>query len=177
MLELRIKCRRFQNSSDWLKASQSGQKKGKLKLRFDQIWCCVFLTYLSMKDGSLFCFVIMKSTEPGCFRLCCWCLWKALDEEGCMGLVPCLDLWCKSSCWMIFYLKIELNRSFNFWRNWNVPLMLLERSWWAGFNGIYLVRFGFRMWYILILKWFLPLKIQINSKNPSFERKNQLRTW
>ncbi len=79
--------------------------------------------------------------------------------------------------WMIFYLKIELNCSFNFWRNWNVPFLLLERSWWAGFNGIYLVRFGFRMWYILILKWFLPLKIQINSKNPGFERKNQLRTW
>jgi hypothetical protein len=28
----------------------------------------------------------------------------------------------------------------------------MERSWWAGFNGIYLVRFGFRMWEILILK-------------------------
>jgi len=27
-----------------------------------------------------------------------------------------------------------------------VPLVLLERSQWAGFNGIYLVRFGFRMW-------------------------------
>jgi len=28
-----------------------------------------------------------------------------------------------------------------------VPLVFLERSWWAGFNGIYLVRFGgFRMW-------------------------------
>jgi hypothetical protein len=45
------------------------------------------------------------------------------------------------------------------------------------FNAIYLVRFGFRMWEILILKWFLPLKIQINSKKPGFGRKNQLRTW
>jgi hypothetical protein len=35
-----------------------------------------------------------------------------------------------------------------------VPLVLLERSWWAGINGIYLVRFGFGMWEILILKWF-----------------------
>jgi hypothetical protein len=42
--------------------------------------------------------VIMRSTQPWCFRLCSRCLWKALDEEGCMGLVPwCLDLWCKSS--------------------------------------------------------------------------------
>jgi hypothetical protein len=33
----------------------------------------------------------MRSTEPGCFRSCSCCLWKALDEEGCMGLVP---WWC-----------------------------------------------------------------------------------
>ncbi len=58
-----------------------------------------------------------------------------------------------------------------------MPLVLLERSWWARFNGIYLVRFGFRMWEILIFKWFLLLKIQINSKKPGFGRKNQLITW
>jgi hypothetical protein len=78
---------------------------------------------------------------------------------------------------MTSWLKIKLNCSWNFQRNWNIPLVLLERSWWAGFNGIYLVRFGFRMWEILIFKWFLPLKIQINSKKPGFERKNQLKTW
>ncbi len=34
----------------------------------------------------MFCFVVMRSTKPGCFRSCSWCLWKALDEEGwCMG--------------------------------------------------------------------------------------------
>jgi hypothetical protein len=43
---------------------------------------------LSMKGGSLFCFVVMRSIESGCFRLCSWCLWRALDEKGCMGLVP-----------------------------------------------------------------------------------------
>ncbi len=48
--------------------------------------------------------------------------------------------------WMIFSLKIKLNCSWELQRNWNVPLVLLERSWWAGLNGIYLVRFGFRMW-------------------------------
>ncbi len=48
--------------------------------------------------------------------------------------------------WMIFSLKIKLNCSSKFQRNWSVPLvLLLERSWWARFNGIYLVRFGFRM--------------------------------
>ncbi len=51
---------------------------------------------LSMKEGSLFVcfvlfcfvlFVIMRSIKLGCFRLCSWCLWKALDKEECMGLV------------------------------------------------------------------------------------------
>jgi hypothetical protein len=47
-----------------------------------------FCLNLSMKEGSLFCFVVMRSTKLGCFRSCSWCLWKALNEEGCMGLVP-----------------------------------------------------------------------------------------
>ncbi len=59
------------------------------------------VTHLSMKEGSLFCFVVMRSTKLGHFRLCSWCLWKALDDEGCMGLVPWhLDSWCKSS-WIL----------------------------------------------------------------------------
>jgi len=153
-----------------------------------------------MKEGSLFCFVVMRSTELGCFRSCSWCLWKALDEEGCVGLLQIMFLVSLESSWwggvhglgsmtfwtcgtkvleywMISSLKIKLNHSWKFQRNWNVPLVLLERSWWAGFYGIYLVRFGFRMWEILIFKWFLPLNIQINSKKPGFGRKNQLRTW
>jgi hypothetical protein len=73
---------------------------------------------------------------------------------------------------MISSLQTKLNPSWKFWRSWNVPMVLLERSWWAGFNGIYLRKFGFRMWEILILKWFRPLKIQINSKKPGFERKS-----
>ncbi len=76
-----------------------------------------------------------------------------------------------------WFLHWKLNHSWNFQRSWNVPLVFLERSWWARFNGIYLVRFGFRMWVTLIFKWFLPLKIQINSKKPGFERKNQLKMW
>ncbi len=76
---------------------------------------------------------------------------------------------------IIYSLKIKLYHSWKFQRNWNVPLVLLERSWWARFNGIYLVRFGFKMWQILIFKQIFPLKIQINSKKPGFGRKNQLR--
>jgi len=47
--------------------------------------------YLSMKEDSLFCFVIMRSTEPGCFRSCSWCLWKALEQEGAWALFH--DVW------------------------------------------------------------------------------------
>jgi hypothetical protein len=40
-------------------------------------------------EGRLFVlFVLMRSTELGCLRSRSWSLWKALDEEGCMGLVP-----------------------------------------------------------------------------------------
>jgi len=28
----------------------------------------------------------MRSTELGWFRSCSWSLWKALEEEGCIGL-------------------------------------------------------------------------------------------
>ncbi len=70
--------------------------------------------------------------------------------------------------WIIFSLKIKLNFSWKCQRNWNVPLVLLERSWWARFNGIYLVRFGFRLWDLLTFKWFLLLKIQMNSKKTKF---------
>jgi hypothetical protein len=112
----------------------------------------------------------MRFIEPGCFRSCSLCLLKALHEERCMGLVPGqLDFWFKSfQYWMVSLLKIKLNCSWKFWRNWNVPFMFFERSWWARFSGIYLVSFGFRMWEILIFKWFLLLKIQINSKKPGF---------
>jgi hypothetical protein len=43
-------------------------------------------------EGRLFvCFVLfmlIKSIELGCLRSHSWSVWKALDEEGCMGLVP-----------------------------------------------------------------------------------------
>jgi hypothetical protein len=32
---------------------------------------------------------------------------------------------------MISSLKFQLNRSWKFRRNWNVPLVLLERCWWG----------------------------------------------
>jgi hypothetical protein len=70
------------------------------------IWMIVHVVrrthvYLWSKLVSLFCFVLMKSSKPGCFMSCSWSLWKALEERGCIGLVPWgLDLWCKSS-WIL----------------------------------------------------------------------------
>jgi hypothetical protein len=92
-----------------------------------------------------------------------------------------LDLQCRNS-WVLndFFTENKLNHSWNLRRNWNVPLVMLERSWWAGFNGIYLVRFGFRMWEILDFMWIQPLKIQTNSKKPVFEGKvswGRVDTW
>jgi len=102
-----------------------------------------------------------------------WRQWEPHATRSCK--YESNDFWTCSAIvleyWVIFSLKIKLNHSWKFQRNWNVPLVLLERFWWAGLNGIYLVRFGFRMWEILIVKWFLPLKIQINSKKPGFGRK------
>ncbi len=76
----------------------------------------------------LFCFVVMRFTKPRRFRSCSWCLWKALDKEGCVGLVPrCLDLQCKSSWILNGFFTEKLNHSWKFRRNWNVPMVLLER--------------------------------------------------
>jgi len=131
-----------------------------------------------MKEGSLFCFVC--SYEIHMERYASDHVFgKFLTRRGAWAgfhyIWTCTAKVLKY--WMISSLEIKLNQSWKFRRNWNAPLVLLEISWWAGFNEIYLVRFGFRMWEILIFKWFLPLKIQIYSKKPGFERKNPLGAW
>jgi hypothetical protein len=72
--------------------------------------------HLSMKEGCLFVlFALMRFTELVCFRSWSWSLWKALEEQGCIGLVSCIwTLPCRSSWilkWMIPSLKIKFNRS------------------------------------------------------------------
>jgi hypothetical protein len=57
--------------------------------------------YLWSKVVCLFCFVLMRFTELGCFRSCSRSLCKVLEDKGCIGLVPChLNLRCKSS-WIL----------------------------------------------------------------------------
>ncbi len=59
-------------------------------------------SHLSMKEGSLFVlFCTYEIHWTGCFKLRFWSLWKALEHEGCISLVPRhLDLRCKSS-WIL----------------------------------------------------------------------------
>ncbi len=138
----------------------------------------IIFAHVSINEGSLFCFVVTRFIEPGCFRLCVLGVFGKRLTRAWFH-----DVW--SCCakvleyWMISSLKIkwELNCSWKFRRNWNVPLDLFERSWWAGSNGIYLVRFGFRMcgryWVFKVIsagEKFIP-------KNQVFiGRKNQLST-
>ncbi len=142
--------------------------------------------HVSMKEGCLFAlfyfvlFVLVRSTESGCFRLCSWCPLKALQKEWVHGLGFPDVLTCHAKVLeygMSSSLKMELNCSWKFWRNWNVPLVLSKRSWWAGFNGIYLVHLDSKCEKYWFLKWFSLLKIRINSKKPGFGNKKQLRTW
>jgi len=44
--------------------------------------------HLSMKEGSLFYFVVMRSTEPGCLTSCSWCYGKL-----CIALAGVHGLW------------------------------------------------------------------------------------
>jgi hypothetical protein len=126
---------------------------------------------LSIYERSLFCFVVMRWT--GILQIVFLVFFKSFQWGGVhgrgsmtFGLVMQKFL---NTEW--FLLKLKLNRSWKLQRNLNVPGVLVGRSWWVGFNGIYLIKFGSRMWEILILKWL------INSKKPGFGRKNQLRIW
>jgi hypothetical protein len=121
---------------------------------------------------------VLSSKESSLFVLFCLYWWDPLNQDASnhvLGISRKLSrrrgasIWFHSvwTCgvevleyWMISSLNIKLNCSWKFRRNWNVPLMLLERSWWAAVNEIYLVIFGFRMWEILILSYFCRWKFK-----------------
>jgi hypothetical protein len=133
--------------------------------------------YPCMKEGRLFCSYEIHGTRM------LWIVFlmslESAWQGGVHGLGGSMTVWTWGAkvleYWTISSLKIELSPSWKFQRDWNVTLVSLERSWWAQFNRIHLVIFGFRMCEILDFKGFMSLKIQINSKRPGFGRKNQLR--
>jgi len=51
------------------------------------IYICLIYLWRKVVCFVLCCFAVMRSTKPGCFRSCSGCVWKALDQKGCMGLV------------------------------------------------------------------------------------------
>jgi len=84
---------------------------------FEVLWlkCVTFFCFMwhypNIKEGSLFCFVLMICAKPWRFTLRSWYHWKVLDMQGCIGLVwECLELQC-GSYWLLnhFSLKIKLN--------------------------------------------------------------------
>ncbi len=122
--------------------------------------------HLSMKEGSLFCIYEIHWTGmlQIVFLVSLESFWRGgVHGLGSMTFGLAMQMLFEYST--IFSLKMKLNCSWKFWMNWNVPLVLLG---WAIFNGIYLVRFGFKMWEIMIFEWFLLLRIQINSKKLEF---------
>jgi hypothetical protein len=98
--------------------------------------CMELKDYLSMKQGSLFCF--MSCWEPWCFMLRCWYLWKALNELGGGGGGVCTLPWFETvwsygvealGCWIIFSMKIKSNQNWtNYW-NLGAFLTLLKSPW------------------------------------------------
>ncbi len=132
-----------------------------------KVVCFVFFCSYEIDQTGMFHIVFLVSWESS--------RWGGVHGLGSMmfGLVMQKFL---NIEWFLHKNKNK-NHSWKFWRNWNVPLVFLERSWWVRFNGIHLVKFGFSMLELLIFELFLSLKIQINSEKPSFGRKNQLRTW
>jgi hypothetical protein len=129
-------------------------KEGRLFVLF--FFCTYEIHWIGMLQIA-FLVSLESSQRGGVHRLGCMAFGLALQKS--------LNIEWFSS------LKIKLNRSWKFRRNWNVHLVLLETSWCAGLNGIYLVRFGYGVWEILIFMWFLLLKIQINLQKTRLWKK------
>jgi hypothetical protein len=110
--------------------------------------------YLSMKEGCLFVlFCTYRIHRTGMLQIMFLVsLESSLEEKGCIGLVSwCLDMLCKSF-WILndFFSENWIKSKLKFLEELEWAFGVLERSWWARYDGIYLVRSGFRMWEILI---------------------------
>ncbi len=97
--------------------------------------CPLIISIYEGRWFGLFCFVLFCSYEihrTWMLQIMFLVSLESSQQGEVHVLIPCrLDLWCKSS-WILnsfFTKKIKLNRSSKFQRNWNVPLVFLERSW------------------------------------------------
>ncbi len=114
-------------------------------------WPCI----KTLGDHSIVLCVLVRSTEPGCLiQITFLVSLESSRGEGCIGMVPwCLDLRCKSF-WTLnnFFTENEIKIvAENFGGIGMLPLKCCWKSCCrAWYNGIYLLRFGFRMWDIYI---------------------------
>jgi hypothetical protein len=86
-------------------------------LRFNKKF--LYFADLSMKESSLFCFVLfvlMRSTELGWLRLCPWSLWKALGRVSVYKIFPSFLLWYKFSINNWGYLLTFLENCAKSWK-------------------------------------------------------------
>jgi len=129
---------------------------------------------LSMKQGSLFCFVMVRSPKLWHLMSCSWYLRKAFDEQGCTNLVwDHLALHC-ASYWLLKHflnenqIKFKLKTVLEF----GAFLVHLESCQQVRFNGVYFTIFRTKVWKILLFEWILLLKIQTNCKNWVWKEKS-----
>jgi len=136
--------------------------------------------YLCMKQGSLFCFVMLRwdPPKPWCFMLC--------------SLISSKSFWWVGVQWLgwrqfgaTVWRKLLIIESFSQWKlnkikteklYWNLGwfLVLLEGPWWVRFNWVYCTIFRAKMWKILIFEWILLLEKFKQITNIGFGRNNQL---
>jgi hypothetical protein len=71
-----------------------------------------------------------------------WSVWKALRRRGSWAWFHGVWTWGAEvlECWMISWLKIKLNRSWKFRRNWNMPLIHTLQ------NNLHLLSFPILWW-------------------------------
>jgi hypothetical protein len=121
---------------------------------------CLFVLFYgfrstSIYEGRLFVcfvlFVLMKSTQPGCFRLRSWSLWKALD----------IYLWRKVVCLFCFVCTDEIHPT----RMLQIAFLVsLESSWWGGVHWLWFHSFWTCSAKVLEYWMISSLKIKLNPR-------------
>ncbi len=118
---------------------------------------------LDIYQGTLFCFVVVRSTEPGCFRSGSWYLWKGLyggHDSMTFGLFEKLST--RRGAWAWFH---------DLWSLWKAlheegcmglipwPLESLKSSPRGGVHGLDSMTFGLGVQKFLNIEWFLQWKL------------------
>jgi hypothetical protein len=125
------------------------------------------LLYLSMKEGSFFCFVLIISPKPWCFRLCYWtCHQKVLNGQGWNDLV--YNVWSYSvesiDYWTIFLLIFLKNQDWKLYWKLGVFLVLLESPHQVWFNKVDFVILKPKMWILLLNLWWVSIVVGNSNK-------------